>query len=95
MHISQLADRFVKDPNEVVKVGDIVRVRVTEVDIPRKRIGLTMRKDGGAQEGRKAGAQSRGPSGNAQKPRQVKPAPRGNDQNGSFGTALMDAMWKR
>ncbi|MDP0925593.1 Tex family protein [Paracoccus onubensis] len=95
VHISQLADRFVKDPNEVVKVGDIVRVRVTEVDIPRKRIGLTMRKDGGAQEGRKAGAQSRGPSGNAQKPRQVKPAPRGNDGNGSFGAALMDAMRKR
>lgn len=95
VHISQIADRFVKDPNEVVKVGDVVKVRVTEVDIPRKRIGLTMRKDGGAQEGRKAGAQTRGPSGNSQKPGQGKPAPRGNDQNGSFGAALMDAMRKR
>ncbi|RJE88049.1 Tex family protein [Paracoccus onubensis] len=95
VHISQLADRFVKDPNEIVKVGDVVRVRVTEVDIPRKRIGLTMRKDGGAQEGRKAGAQARGPAGNAQNPGHGKSAPRGNDQNGSFGAALMDAMRKR
>ncbi|MCF7698355.1 Tex family protein [Loktanella sp. M215] len=45
VHVSQLADKFVKDPHEVVKAGDVVRVRVTEVDVPRKRIGLTMRKD--------------------------------------------------
>jgi uncharacterized protein len=43
VHISMLADRFVKDPHEVVKAGDIVRVKVLEVDIPRKRIGLSMR----------------------------------------------------
>ncbi|MCD2171944.1 Tex family protein [Rhizobium sp. C4] len=49
VHVSQLADRFVKDPNEVVKVGDVVKVRVTEVDVKRKRIGLTMRKDGGGE----------------------------------------------
>ncbi|PTE14296.1 Tex family protein [Pseudogemmobacter blasticus] len=47
VHVSQLADRFVKDPHEVVKAGDVVQVRVVEVDAPRKRIGLTMRKDGG------------------------------------------------
>ncbi|TYB85741.1 Tex family protein [Oceaniovalibus sp. ACAM 378] len=47
VHVSQLADRFVKDPHEVVKAGDVVRVRVVEVDVPRKRIALTMRKDGG------------------------------------------------
>ncbi|MCJ8139779.1 Tex family protein [Falsirhodobacter halotolerans] len=46
VHVSQLADKFVKDPHEVVKAGDVVKVRVTEVDVPRKRIGLTMRKDG-------------------------------------------------
>ena len=45
VHVSQLADKFIKDPHEVVKAGDVVRVRVTEVDVPRKRIGLTMRKD--------------------------------------------------
>ncbi|MFC5355025.1 Tex family protein [Azospirillum himalayense] len=43
VHISQLSTNFVKDPHTVVKAGDIVKVKVLEVDIPRKRIGLTMR----------------------------------------------------
>ena len=43
VHVSQLADRFVKDPRDVVKAGDIVKVRVVEVDLPRKRIALTMK----------------------------------------------------
>lgn len=43
VHISQLADKFVKNPMEVVAVGDIVKVRVLEVDAARKRISLTMR----------------------------------------------------
>ena len=43
VHISQLCDRFVKHPSEVVKVGDIVTVRVISVDVPKKRIALTMR----------------------------------------------------
>ena len=43
VHVSELADRFVKDPHEVVKAGDVVKVRVKEVDVARKRIALTMR----------------------------------------------------
>ncbi|MDF2972871.1 MAG: RNA-binding transcriptional accessory protein, partial [Microvirga sp.] len=43
VHISALAETFVKDPRTVVKPGDIVKVKVLEVDIPRKRIALTMR----------------------------------------------------
>ena len=43
VHVSALADRFVRDPREVVKSGDIVKVKVLEVDLPRKRIALTMR----------------------------------------------------
>ena len=43
VHISALAERFVKDPRDVVKAGDIVRVKVMEIDQPRKRIGLSMR----------------------------------------------------
>ncbi len=43
VHISALAERFVKDPREVVKAGDIVRVKVLEIDIPRRRIALSMR----------------------------------------------------
>lgn len=43
VHISALSDSFVKDPRDVVKAGDIVKVKVMEVDVPRKRIGLSMR----------------------------------------------------
>ena len=50
MHISQIANRFVKDPREVVKAGDIVMVKVLEVDSERKRISMTMRLDSKAGE---------------------------------------------
>ena len=43
VHISQLSDRFVKHPSAVVKVGDVVKVRVLSVDVPKKRISLTMK----------------------------------------------------
>lgn len=43
VHISQLADKFVKDPRDVVKAGDVVKVKVVEVDLKRNRIALTMR----------------------------------------------------
>jgi uncharacterized protein len=43
VHISALSERFVRDPHQVVKAGDVVRVKVLEVDVPRKRIALTMR----------------------------------------------------
>jgi uncharacterized protein len=45
VHVSQLANKFVTDAREVVKTGDIVKVRVTEVDVARKRIGLSMKLD--------------------------------------------------
>jgi uncharacterized protein len=51
VHVSQLADRFVQDPNEVVRVGDRVTVRVTSVDLTRRRIGLSMRSPGGPAAG--------------------------------------------
>ncbi len=44
-HISQLADRFVRDPTEVVKVGQRVKARVMEIDLPRKRISLSLKKN--------------------------------------------------
>ena len=46
VHISQLADRFVKNPMDVVKVGDIVEVRVIGIDLGRKRISLSMKNMG-------------------------------------------------
>ena len=45
VHVSQLADKFVRDPNEVVKVGQRVQVTVTNIDIPRERIALSMKKN--------------------------------------------------
>lgn len=71
IHISALSDRFVKDPREVVKAGDIVKVRVLEVDLARKRIALTRRLEdtvpqqrsedrGGARPGGGAGGPPRG-----------------------------------
>ena len=90
VHVSQLADKFIRDPHEVVKAGDIVRVRVTEVDVPRKRIGLSMRKDAGAPAApRDAGPRDRQP----QRAPQPKPAPSGG--MGGLGAALQDAFKKR
>ena len=43
VHISQIADRFVKHPRDVLKVGDVVNVRVLSVDVKKKRIALTMK----------------------------------------------------
>ncbi|SCY36056.1 Tex family protein [Paracoccus tibetensis] len=88
VHVSQLADRFVKDPHEVVKAGDVVRVRVTEVDVARKRIGLTMRKDGG--EPAPKGPRAEKPQG--RQPMQA--APKGGGK-GAFGSALADALRRR
>jgi uncharacterized protein len=78
VHISALSEKFVKDPYEVVKAGDIVRVKVMEVDIPRNRVALSMRM------GDTPGEKIEGPRGGANKgnaPRterhssQDKPAP--------------------
>jgi uncharacterized protein len=90
VHVSQLADRFVKDPHEVVKAGDVVRVRVTEVDVPRKRIGLTMRKDNSQEPAPRARpAPKPKPSRNA--PSSAGPTQAaGND--GALGSALAEAM---
>lgn len=49
VHISELSDTFVKDPNAVVRAGQVVRVRVKEVDIARKRIALSMKSEAGAE----------------------------------------------
>jgi len=80
VHISALSEKFVKDPYEVVKAGDIVKVKVMEVDIPRNRVGLSMRMSdtpGEKTEGSRGGAGK--PRGNAPRTerhtKQDKPAP--------------------
>ncbi|WP_257287840.1 Tex family protein, partial [Endozoicomonas sp. SESOKO2] len=60
VHISALSNTFVKDPAEVVKAGDIVKVKVMEVDVQRKRIGLSMRMGDKAEEVAQARQQPRG-----------------------------------
>ena len=78
VHVSQLADRYVEDPREVVKVGDKLNVRVLEVDLERKRISLSARRDaapgprksGGGGASRKGGREDR------------RPAPRGSERGG-------------
>jgi uncharacterized protein len=66
VHVSQLSDRFVKDPSEVVKVGEKIKVRVIEVDLERKRIALTAKKGGAAPgQGPRPGLQSGAQSGGA------------------------------
>jgi len=61
VHVSQLADRFVKDPAEVVKVQQKVSVTVLEVDIPRKRIALSMRSNPQLAQAREARTSPAGP----------------------------------
>ncbi|KQO49096.1 MULTISPECIES: Tex family protein [unclassified Methylobacterium] len=88
VHISVLADRFVKDPREVVKPGDVVQVRVVEVDANRKRIALSMRSEeaGAPRGGRPEERSSRPP----QRPA-PNPAPRGPAPDGAFAEALRRA----
>ena len=94
VHVSQLADRFIKDPHDVVKAGDIVRVRVVEVDVARKRIALSMRKDGGASsDARPAPDRKSAPRQNDRGLRGPKPAPQDNSR-GSFGDLLHSAFKK-
>lgn len=75
VHVSQMADRFIQDPHAVVKTGEVVTVRVLEVDLPRKRIALTMKKDTGAARESHAEARSERPAGGQQK------RPQGNRGN--------------
>jgi len=95
VHVSQLADRFVKDPSEVVKVGDKIKVRVMEVDLSRKRISLTARKGERPQPGQQAqggqqgrGGPQQGRGGPQGKGSGGKPQPQGKFTNNPFATLL-------
>jgi uncharacterized protein len=77
VHISALSEKFVKDPYEVVKAGDIVKVKVMEVDIPRNRVGLSMRMSdtpGEKVEGARGGNRGNAPR-SERHSKQDKPAP--------------------
>lgn len=93
VHISSLSDKFVEDPHQVVKTGNIVKVKVLEVDVPRKRIALTMRLDESVVKN------------DSKSDRTLSARPRGNMQrearnsrgNNVMGNAFADALknWKK
>jgi protein Tex len=78
VHISELSDRFVKDPREVVKAGDVVKVRVKDVDPARKRIALSMKS--GTPDRAAAGATPRPPSAPSSPRTAAPPPPRPSSQ---------------
>jgi len=85
VHISQLADRFIKDPNEVVKVHQHVMVKVLDVDLERKRISLSMKQDADYPAG-KTGPASRK---SANRPKPKKP---GKQPPGAFNNPFARAF---
>ncbi|MFG1373301.1 Tex family protein [Xanthobacter oligotrophicus] len=95
VHVSALADKFVKDPHEVVKAGDVVKVRVVEVDVKRKRIALSMRKDdaGGRPPGSRP--QEQRPNEPRQNDARRGPPPKDKPTQGAFGAALADALRRK
>lgn len=101
VHISSLADHFVDDPHKVVKAGDIVKVKVMEVDLQRKRIALTMRLDEqpGDTASRRGGGNARSDSNTSSRQPAGKSRPRPANApaagNSAMGDALAAAFKKR
>ncbi|MFV7784025.1 Tex family protein [Shewanella marisflavi] len=106
VHISSLTDKFVSDPHTVVKAGDVVKVKVMEVDVERKRISLTMRLDekpgekASAHQGAKGPAKGPQGKGSQGKGHQGKSQPKGQFKqpkapaNAAMGNAFADAFAK-
>ncbi|MDE1325993.1 RNA-binding transcriptional accessory protein [Vibrio aestuarianus] len=95
VHISALTDRYIADPREVVKAGDIVKVKVMEVDVQRKRIALSMRlNDEPGQDNRSQ--RSSAPNQHQHKPRNQQQNNRREEpqQNGAMGGAFAAAFAK-
>ena len=85
VHVSQLSNKFVTDAREVVKTGDIVKVRVTEVDVARKRIGLSMKLG-------EPSARHDGPRDNRFESARPGPQSRGGARQGTLQQAASTAM---
>jgi protein Tex len=98
VHISSLSDRFVEDPHQVVKAGDIVKVKVMEVDLQRKRIALTMRLDEQPGEGNARGGAKNGAPRDEKRPAAAKGRARpvsASAGNSAMGDALAAAFGKK
>ena len=93
VHISALSNQFVKDPHTVVKTGDVVKVKVMEVDLQRKRIALTMRLDDEVQAkspGKESGTNTATRPTRSARPQSTQRTPT-KPAVGSFGALLQDA----
>jgi len=95
IHLSQLADRFVRDAHEVVKAGDVVHVRVVDIDIHRKRIALTMRtsESGGGPRDQRPAEAPRAPGGKQERLVSKDRSPPA--AMGALGTALSEALKRK
>ena len=93
VHISAMTDKFISDPREVVKAGDIVKVKVMEVDVDRKRISFTMKLNEQPRKGQNRSAQANPQGKKPQQARKQKPQsqPVGNS---AMGNAFADAFAK-
>ena len=92
VHISSLSDKFVEDPHQVVKTGDVVKVKVLEVDVARKRIALTMRLDESAVKNSEKSDRTL-----SAKPRSEQRDNRQSSRNQFANNAFADALkgWKK
>jgi uncharacterized protein len=91
VHISAMTNKFISDPREVVKAGDIVKVKVMDVDVARKRVSFTMRLEDTAEQS------SRPPRQQKQQPKtknQTQSKPKPTHANAAMGNAFADAFAK-
>jgi uncharacterized protein len=103
VHVSAMSDRYVSDPHEVVKSGQVVKVKVLEVDVDRQRIGLTLRLNDTPQQ--RSGGQASGPGngptqkGRGDRPKSNRPKESGRREaappSGSMAEALRNAGFGR
>jgi protein Tex len=98
VHISMLSNKFVKDPHEIVKAGEVVKVKVLEVDEKRKRIALTMRLEDQAARRESGAQQKREPQKQGPQKHSPRPAPRASSERpqsvggGAMAEALANAL---
>ncbi|BBZ28798.1 RNA-binding transcriptional accessory protein [Mycolicibacterium madagascariense] len=99
VHVSAMSDRYVSDPHEVVRSGQVVKVKVLEVDVDRQRIGLTLRLNDTPQRKGPAGDKGPRPKGRVERPRSNRGKEAGRREtgaaSGSMAQALRDAGFGR
>ncbi|MES9957491.1 MAG: Tex family protein [Sedimenticola sp.] len=91
VHISAMSDKFIKDPREVVKAGDLVKVKVMEVDLERRRIALSMRLNERGDQRQQVPKGAR-PAASRNKPKARKNSARKQEQGGAMAAAFANAL---